>query len=371
MTGEAEKTKTSTNPKRLEELARQLSALKRSTFKTLMVYVASLLVALGCLFLLAFHSVIPPEPVREFDTAKENLFFEKYNSVVAEYKEAKTAPDIVEPGMIATVREFIRQLEMPWPVERIRREIASAGWNGGAGTGPQVFRIHLGVRNGWTTRRDPRYPDFLRFSLTSGMQLPIIPVTYTVGENKTLDEKVRNLVGAKPNERLSMGIGGNAGVLELLLDKQLTEERIAQFRSGVLQYANDLKSKLDQNEKGVAELESTMNKLRKDHDEVITGLVTAPATPERYGKIFSRISFSVVLITIALSLLYMINNEVILLAKLQSLLILGASLDFNVQSLSPFDAIDRLHVHGRSPYSANQLLKLAIEALRTGKSPGN
>lgn len=247
-------------------------------------------------FYLSFFSILPPEPVREFDTAKEALFFEKYESVIIEYKHARGLLEITDKGTISRIRDHIRSLEAEWPIQRIKQEIEAGGWGGGGTSenGPQVFRINIGLRNSWSTRLDPKHPAFYQFQPGTAV-LPVGPLIYKVSENRLLDEKVRKLLGVKPEERIPQGSVGDGRVIRLLVEEYFTEEMGSQFRTSALKLATELKDRLEQNEQAFAELQSVVEKLRKDHDDSIKELVQAPILPERYGRIFSRVSFSIVL----------------------------------------------------------------------------
>ena len=60
----------------------------------------------------------------------------------------------------------------------------------------------------------------------------------------------------------------------------------------------------------------------------------------------------------------MINSQVVLLEKLRSCMVLGASMNFNVQNTSLFEAIDRLHAHGVWSFSSKEIVQLLFKALR-------
>jgi precorrin-6B methylase 1 len=72
-----------------------------------------------------------------------------------------------------------------------------------------------------------------------------------------------------------------------------------------------------------------------------------------------RVLVSIVLVSICFTLIYLIKNEVSIISKIQSLIVLATDLKLPIKDTSIFDAMDRLHAFKDTSHKITDLLAVA------------
>ncbi len=328
-------------------LVTQMNEIKSASTKRIGFYFFFLALTVVGLILLIDLKLGIPDSGRVLDVASEDYFFNSYAALRREEDLVKDSNEILSPFIEEQINGFIRKLERDMPQNELVREVWYTGisYDGNPPSPPMLTRkFFIGVRNGFTTQRQPGPTEFFKFQRGAAAALPGSPqFEYTTGQKPELDKEIRKLYGLGPSDPiLNQHITSNEG-FPLLMQANLTDQLVADINKSRKILAQELGDRFKQNKAGFDDLQNRRKSLREDHDKKIKAVLEAPTGPEQYARVISRTSVSIVLVTVALTIIILIRNEVTLFSKLQSVIVLAGGINFSIKDISLFDALDRLH----------------------------
>lgn len=143
-----------------------------------------------------------------------------------------------------------------------------------------------------------------------------------------------------------------------IIDNIVTEKELAQLRSEIAFDIEMIEKTLKENSTLEVNLRSKIDDIFINENNKIAKLIESPITVERYASAFTRFSVSIILISIAVTMVYLIKNEATVIAKSQSLIVLTKLAGIDAENISLFDAMDRLHSYKGSSQNVKDAMDL-------------
>lgn len=327
-------------------LVAQMEKIKSASSWRVTFYFIALALTIIDLIALIKLEVDIPDSGKVLVVSSEDYFFNSYASLLREEDAVKDSKEILHPFIEDQINVLTSKLDRDMTKSELVRETwyTSISFDGAIPPPMLSRKFYLGFRNGIAAQRQPGPTEFFKFQHVTAASFPGSPqLEYTTGQKPDLDKEIRKLYRLEPSDPIqNQHIISNEG-FSLLLQANLTEQIVADINKSMKLMSQDLKDKLKQNKAGFDDLQKGRKNLREDHDNKIRAAIEAPTSPEQYARAISRTSVSIVLVTVALTIIILIRNEVTLFSKIQSVIVLAGGITFSLKDISLFDALNRLH----------------------------
>ncbi|MBA6262150.1 hypothetical protein [Colwellia sp. Bg11-12] len=167
---------------------------------------------------------------------------------------------------------------------------------------------------------------------------------YTSSENSKILEAVKETLKIENITHNDLATRAN-DIIDIVEDLLLTDQMLSDLSSELNYDIKKLEEIMNLNMSIESKAQDKMEFIITNEKNKINNLVGNSITVERYANAFTRISVSLILITISITMVYLIKNEATVIAKTQSLVVLTQFAGINSNDISLFDAMDRLHTY--------------------------
>ena len=318
-------------------LCNQFNGIRKASLFRTIGFISVLFITIATLYLIFWQTINARTRSINTDDIISTGTLRDLEDIYEAKKIKKERPEFFDQTILNSVRGYIKRLRdaktrkewnslLKFAIEKEYNSVCF-----------KIYRIHP-----VETIDDSEYKKFELGKTTKYFQATY-PSTYF--KKRITPEEIRSAIGLSVSDELtSKQIYSAKNKLEPLFISRFCDETFylnLKAANGVL--AENLEYAVNSNLKQIEDFENRIKSIVDREKSKIADLLAAPNDFERYNALVQKGVLSFVLVTIALTLLVLIKNEVSLIARTQSITILAGGLNFNVKDVSLFDAMEKLH----------------------------